>query len=81
MPTLHDSGNADPSATIYQQKQVMNLKFLTPFINRNKTLSIEYNKLRTDLKVLSNLTDKPLERQLPDQKFSTLLVLTDFTVP
>lgn len=32
------------------------------------------------LEILGNLTNKPLERELPDEQLSTLLVLTDFTV-
>ena len=36
-------------------------------------------EVATNLKVLGNFTDQPLEGQLPDQKLSTLLVLTDFT--
>jgi len=31
------------------------------------------------LEVLGNFTNKPLERQLPDQELSTLLVLANFT--
>ena len=31
------------------------------------------------LKILSNLSDKPLEWELPDQKLSALLVLPDLT--
>jgi hypothetical protein len=34
---------------------------------------------QVSLKILSNLTDQPLEWQLPYQKIRTLLVLADFS--
>jgi len=49
---------------------------LSGFLESQDSMALE---TKVGLEVLGNLTDQPLERQLPDQQLSTLLILSNFT--
>src|ERR1051325_2445354 len=56
-------------------KQTNKISFCC-FLKCKNSMALES---QISLEILSNLTDKTLERKLPDQKFSALLVLTNLT--
>lgn len=72
---LHDSETSSPSDAKKFKTQVMN-PLDVKIVELNKSEIFEQNYL----KILCNLTDKALEGKLADQKFSTLLIFSYFTV-
>jgi hypothetical protein len=59
--------------SVFEQTNQIRLRRL---LQRQHRVALE---TQVSLEILSNLTDQPLEWELPDQKFGTLLVLADFS--
>jgi hypothetical protein len=60
--------------SVFEQTDQVRLRC---FLQRQHRMALEP---QVSLKILSNLTDQPLEWQLPYQKLRTLLVLANFSI-
>jgi hypothetical protein len=79
VPTQHGFGNADQSTQKKKKKTALSSVSKHQIHIHKHYQDNNYRINKSYLKILGNFTNKPLEREFPNQELSTLLILTDFT--